>query len=150
MSVEPDTVIGSLVVKNLTENACFESFEDLVRQLPDWFAVSIPANITNVTISNAQPADADKDNLWIRMSNSGVVIGFYVYSEGKWVQLTPVPKGIFRVYGDSRVVPAGYLLADADNPFLSTEQATAIVATWHRDPTDTFYDIFDVTQNIQA
>lgn len=139
------TVNGALKINNLPDLACFQSFEDLLKALPTFLTVEVPSTITNVIISNVQPQDNQRDAIWFRRSNSGEFIGIYLYSSGTWRLVFPSPNALIRMYGDSRDVPEGYILADETNPNLTANQASFIKSSWLKDPTDTWYVIFDVT-----
>ncbi len=143
MSSEIGSEEASLVITNLPDTACFTTFGDLLRALPDFLKVVIPTNITNVVVSKTQPLDTQRDNVWFRFSNGGVFMGIYLFSEGTWRQFFPAPNAIYQVAGDSRDPPAGYILA-SDANFLSSTQIAHLQAFWLLDPTGNFYTLFDV------
>lgn len=145
MPSNPDSVLAPLKLQGLPDLACFKCFEDLLQALPSYLFAEIPITITNIVFSSTQPLDTQRDYIWFRRDNSGGFLGIYLYVGGQWQQIYPTPNGIFRMYGDSRDIPPGYLLADADNPNLTAAMATHLETQWLLDPTLTYYVIFDVT-----
>lgn len=144
MSVDDSSVQADIQIKGLPDLACFTSFGQLLRDLPNYLQVNIPTNITNVIVSNTQPAESQRNTVWFRMSNGGVFIGIYLFSEGTWRQFFPVPDAVYRVAGgDSRNPPAGYILTD-DAGNLTQAEKDHLKASWLLDPTGGFYVIFDV------
>lgn len=146
-TTENDVILGALKLLGKLDCNCFTNWQDFVKSIPSMFAVEIPANITNVTISYDMPDDDQHDNLWIRLDAAGSFVGLYVYAVGDWQQIWPVPQGIFRVYGDSRSISPGYMLADATNPHLTAAQVAILQTTWApaTDGTPGVWSIFDVT-----
>lgn len=137
------TVLGALKLTGLIDNLeCYTSIQQLLRDFPKLFSVEVPSSITNVIVSNQQPTATQRDAVWFRRSNGGVFIGIYLFSEGTWRQFFPVPKTLYRLYGDSREPPFGYILA-SDSAALTSEQVAFLETQWHRDPTDTYWDIYD-------
>lgn len=145
MPLSGDVIKGALVITDLPDGQCFESFEALLRALPTFLGIQLPTSITNVIISNIQPSDDQRNSLWIRQSNDGGVLGIYVFAAGAWRQLTPVPQGVFWMYGNSTQVPTGYILVDDDNPHFTSLEVDAIQLQFVRDPTDSFFTYFAVT-----
>lgn len=145
MSGESDVIRGAIKLDSLVSGCCFTSWEDFVKAIPTLFSVEVPATITNVVISNLQPGSSLRDNLWIRLDNSGSFMGLFIYTGGLWQQIFPTPQGIFKMYGDSRVIPSGYLLADTSNPHLTAGEAAALMASWVLHGSGLYYTIFDVT-----
>lgn len=145
MSNDSITVRGALKINNIPELACFTTFVDLLKALPDYFSVEVPKTITNVVVSNAQPSDSELGNLWVRTDNAGVIIGLYVFSSGAWVQVSPAPNEIIRMFGNSTNVPAGYRLIATGHPSFTGAEITAIQASWYPTPPQAVYTIFDVT-----
>lgn len=123
---------------------CFTTFKEFVAAIPSMFGVDVPNTITNVVVSNIQPTDTQRTAVWFRMSNGGSFIGIYLFTEGAWRQVFPVEGQGYRIFGgDSRDPPFGYIPADQAS-FLSAAEKTFIRQQWFRDPTDTFYTIYDV------
>lgn len=143
MSVPSDVVKGDLVVTNLPDLACFSTFAEFLAALPDFVSVEIPNSVTNVVVSNVQPTDSQTSYLWIRLTNSGAFLGLFVFSNGLWRQIYPVPNQLFRVYGLSNDIPDGFQLA-TDSTALSSAQKTFLQGTWHLSPDTVNYDIFDI------
>lgn len=145
MSTSEDLVYGTLQPIGTPDTYCFESAQQFYESIAKNFKPAFSRSITNVVISNVEPTDEERQSLWIRLSNGGQYIGEYIFSGSTWKQISPVPNGVFRMYGDSRNIPTGYALADENNPQLTAAQGTFLKGTWHLDPTGTYYDIFDVT-----
>jgi len=144
MSDESNSVEASVQITGLPDGTCFESFGELLQALPQYLQVLIPNNITNVIVSNTQPNATQRDYVWFRKSNGGVFIGIYLFSDGTWRQLFPVPGQIYRIAGgDSRDPPAGFILTD-DAGNLTQAEKDHLKTSWLFDPTNTFYVIFDV------
>lgn len=138
------TVKGALKLLTNPDLECFTSFKEFVTQIPKLFGVEIPGTITNVIISNIEPNDTQRDSVWFRKSNGGTFLGIYLYSDGAWRQFFPVPRQVYRIAGgDSREVPEGFILTD-DAGYLTVAEKDHLRLDWLRDPTDTYYVIFDV------
>ena len=145
MSNTSDVIRGAIKLDSFIQGRCFTSWEDFIKQLPTLLAIELPPDITNITIGNQQPTDDQRDNLWIRKDNSGSFLGFYLYAQGAWQQIFPVPNEIFLIYGDSRAVPAGYQLA-SNSSQLTVNQVTVLKKLWHLGGTSPdWYDMFHVT-----
>lgn len=141
------TVRGAVKIDNLPDLACFTSFKDFLKELPNLLTLELPVTISNVIVSNIQPTDALRSSVWFRMSNSGSFIGIYLYSGGAWRQIFPIPEPVVQVFwvaGDSRDIPVGFELVDAGNPNFTASQRTHIMAQYLSDPTNTFYEYFAV------
>jgi len=105
------TVPGSLVLTNIPDNQCFSEgsdFTDLLKALTQYLGVSIPTSITNVVVSVSEPTDSQTSSLWIRINNAGKVLGFYGFSDGRWVpfseQIGPDMRGAVALVGGSATV----------------------------------------------
>jgi hypothetical protein len=120
MPTGTETIRGVLKLDNFMEGKCFTSWSDFVQAMPSMFSVEVPNDITNVTLGIQQPSDSERDHLWIRTDNSGAFSGLYIYSQGAWQIIYPVPKQLFFMWGDSRNIPAGYTLASVDPNIDST------------------------------
>ncbi len=106
-------VNGALVAVGNPDFACFTDFASLWKAIPQFFAVSIPSNITNVIVSNVQPTSSQTSYIWFRMSNGGQFIGVYLYSGGTWKQIFPAPGQItWTTYGTAATPPPGYITTD--------------------------------------
>lgn len=145
MSQQSTTVAVPVQSLGIPQNACFTNFQELLSLLQQYLVVQVPRSISNVIISNTQPTSAERNSLWVRENNGGQFIGIYVYDGTTWRQVLPTPNGIFKMYGDSRSIPEGFLLADASNPHISADMAMALELGWVRDNTDTYWEMFDVT-----
>lgn len=137
----PTNVLNGFVkVVGLPENECFVTFSDLLKSLEQYLAIEIPIdNLSNVVISVQQPNDADKGKLWLRRASSGQFIGFYIYSGGVWVQISPAPNQVTWFYGDSREVSKGYRLIDSTSGIFTSSQFAEFVKQYISDPTNTYY-----------
>lgn len=138
--------MGALKLTGLIDNLdCYTSIQQLLRDFPKLFDVELPAGISNVIVSNQEPTATQRSAVWFRMSNGGTFIGIYLFSSGAWRQFFPVPQTLYRIYGDSREPPFGYILA-SDSAALTSEQIDFLELQWHRHSSDDYWDIFDVVQ----
>lgn len=142
-----DVVDIPLKVLNLPDLLCVKNITDLVQQLPNFLVGQAPTSITNVVVSNVQPLDTQRDSVWFRKDNAGNFIGIYVYSNGTWQQMYPVPGQMFRMYrnpDDPVTIPVGYTRFDLA-PGIDPTLYTFVIATWMPDPVLVGeYLIFDV------
>lgn len=123
--------VGALQLKTIPELPCFQSFEELLRAIPELYSIIVPDSITNVIVSNVEPNSDQTTALWIRLSNDGTFIGVYVYTQGQFVQIWPVPNEVIWLYGDSEVPPTGYVNTDnAPAGTLSTGLKASLKAAW--------------------
>lgn len=144
MSGNSDVIMGALKLLGKIDCECFTGIPDLLKKIPNLYAVEIPPDITNVILSNTMPDDDQHDCVWFRLNSAGSFVGIFIYQAGDWQQVYPVPQAIFRMYGDSRAVPPGFLLVDSTNPHFTAGEVAAIQATWY--PLGgTYFTIFDVT-----
>lgn len=137
----PDVVDIPLKVINLPDLLCVKSLTDLVQQLPTLLVGQAPTSITNVVVSNIQPLDTQRDTVWFRKDNAGNFLGIYVYSNGTWQQMYPVPGERFMLYRNSTdptTIPPGYTRFD-DVPGIEAAVVTAEVATWTPDASNPGY-----------
>lgn len=129
-----DVVNAPIVLLGLPDLLCVKSVQDLVQQLPNFLVAAIPTSITNVIIGAAEPLDTQRSSFWIRTSNSGGFIGFYLFTGGSWQQIFPVPNGIqavFRNSGDSIAPPPGYTRLDNLSPLImDPATVAALQTTW--------------------
>ncbi len=124
-------VIGELVLKTLPELQCYKNFTEFLKDLPNLYAVNVPATVTNVIVSPSQPTSSQTTSVWIRTSTDATILGLYVFSGGKWVQIAPAPNQIIWMYGDSENPPVGYKTTDAiSGAQISTGLATSLKALW--------------------
>lgn len=138
----PILVRNALKINNLPELACFESFEELLKALPDFYSVEIPDTITNVIISTTEPdVSTDSQSLWIKYDTSGSFVGLFLFTGGAWNMVFPAPNEVFWLYGDSTNVPPGYINTD-DAPGLTTDLKNYLKSLWHQDPTTLIFDYY--------
>lgn len=146
-TTDNDVILGALKLVGKLDCMCFTSWLDFVKKLPTIFAVEVPSSITNVIVSTQQPDDDQQDNIWFKLDNSGSFSGIFAYAMSDWRQIFPPPNALIRMFGNSTLVPDGYLLVDSSNPHFTAAQVTAIQSTWYPAPATAplFYTIFDVT-----
>lgn len=111
----PDVVDIPIKVISLPDLLCVNSLTDFLKMLPDLIVGQAPTSITNVVIGNQQPLDSQRDTIWVRKDNAGNFIGIYVYSNGTWQQMFPLPGQIFphwRATTDPTDDPVGYTRID--------------------------------------
>lgn len=142
----PNVVRGELVVENIPENACFTSFVELLKALPNYLGVEIPDTITNVIVSNIQPSSSQTTSVWFRLSNAGSFLGIYVFSQGAWHNIYPINDGnqfqIETFVSIDGTVPTGWTKVITGNTTLPPAVVTALVARDVLDPTATFAQMF--------
>lgn len=143
----PENLVkGQLVVQGIPENACFTSFVDLLKSLPTYLGVQVPASITNVIVSNVQPTSSQTTSIWFRMSNAGSFIGIYVFSQGVWHNIYPINDGnqfqIATFVSLDGSVPDGWTKIKTGDPLLPASLVAGIVADDIMDPTNTFEQRF--------
>lgn len=145
MSKESNIVSAPLAVRGDPSTACFTNIGEFIEALPQFLVAQIPTSITNVIISNIQPLDSERNTVWFRLNNAGSFIGIYVFSDGTWIQMFPPPQGLFDMYGDSRDVPKGYVLADENNTALPPGLGLYLKSFWKLAPSTDFYEYFQTT-----
>lgn len=114
---------GKLTVLGLPDLECYESLKALLLDLPNILGVLIPESVTNVIVSNIQPTSGQRTSLWYRLSNGGTFIGLYIFSNGIWTQIVPVPGQVTFIHGDSANPPEGYILTDTWGAITNAEKA---------------------------
>lgn len=141
-----DVVQSALKLIGLPDRKCFTSLADLLKLIPELYAVEIPTGITNVSIGNAYPPASEQNNLWVRTDSVGSFVGFYIFATGQWRQIYPLPDQIFLIVGDSRSLPPGYTLASSDVR-LTAQQVANLKKIWTIGGTTpaTWYSVFHVT-----
>lgn len=145
-SVDNTITIAGVKVKGVPEYACLTSMGDWLKLLEQHLQVEIPGSVSNVVVSNQQPAENERNKVWFRVDNSGSFVGIYVYSLGKWRKIIPVDGQVSWIKGDSRAVPDGYLLVDADNPNFTAAEANVLKSQYILEPlAGAFYTYFAVT-----
>lgn len=145
MTIGVDVIRGILKLDNFMEGKCFTSWADFIAAMPSMFSVEVPTDVTNVKLGTDQPSDSERDNLWIKINGAGSFVGIFIYAQGTWQQIYPVPQEIFFMYGDSRNVPAGYRLV-SDDPNISDIQVVNMQKIWTTGGTSpTWYTTFHVT-----
>jgi hypothetical protein len=125
-------VAGTLVVQGVPENACFTTFIDLIKALPTYLGVQIPASVTNVIVGNVQPSSSQTTNVWFRLSNAGSFMGIYVFSQGAWHNIYPINDGnqfqIQQFVSLDGTVPIGWTKIKTGNALLPAALVADIVA----------------------
>lgn len=134
MPQSSDVVNAPIAVLNLPDLLCVKDLREFLSVLPNYLVALIPTSVTNVIISPSQPLEGERSSLWIRLSNSGGFLGFYVFTGGQWTAIFPVPNSviaIFRNPGDPTTPPAGYTrLDDLSGVVMDPTIVTAREATW--------------------
>lgn len=147
-ATDSDVILGALKLVGKADCQCFTGIPDFLKAFPKLFAVEIPASITNVIVSVDQPDDSQLDCVWFRLSPSGSFSGIFIYATGDWQQIWPVPNAVFKMYGDSRSIPAGYALVDANNPHFTAGQIAAmraVTGNWIQTVDLAAWAVFEVT-----
>lgn len=131
---------GAVTMTNLPDITCFSSFTELLQSLTGYLGVEIPVDdISNVVISNQQPGIADINKLWVRRANSGQMLGIYVFTNGKWIALTPAANQVFWFYGDSRTTQPGYKLIESNSGIFTAPEYALLEQQYIRDPSNTYF-----------
>ncbi len=116
----------------LPDELCFEgTFADAMQQIISKLRVIVPDTITNVVVSNQEPTDSQRNYVWFRLDNSGSFIGVFIYSQGNWQQVFPVPNALSWIYGSSDTPPVGYIAANDAAAPLTTGEKAALEALWY-------------------
>ena len=145
MVMNVDVIQSVLKLVQMPERQCFTSWQDLLRKIPELYAVEIPSGITNVSIGNAYPSSSETDHLWIQTDNSGNFIGLNIFVTGAWRQIYPLLDQLFLIVGDSRVPPSGYTVADSD-PRIDDAMLNNLQKIWTLGgTTPIWYTVFHVT-----
>lgn len=120
---------GAIKVEGIPDSACFTTFSELLKSLGTFLTVEIPnQTFSNIVISNAQPGAADRDKIWWRLSDAGVFIGIFFYSNGVWEQVFPPPQTIFWLYGSSDTPPAGFQYLGSGQTIFSAPDYAQLIA----------------------
>lgn len=115
----------------LPQDFCFENVTQLISAISQYFKAVIPNDITNVIVSQSQPTSTQRMNMWVRLSASGTFIGIYFFNGTTWVQVLPIPNGVFWMHGDSTDVPEGFQLVDTGNPNFTAPEITHIKSFYY-------------------
>ena len=128
MSIQ-SIIKGAIKVQGVPESACFQNFAQLLNALGTYLSVEIANQaFSNVVISVAQPGQADRDKMWVRLNPAGQFIGFYFYFNNIWNQVYPVPGEIFWLIGDSANPPAGFAFFDNSDGTMTGPDYTELIA----------------------
>lgn len=125
---------GAIKVQGVPQSACFKNFADLLNALGTYLTVEILNQaFSNLVISNQQPGQADRDKVWWRIANSGGFVGIYFFENGEWVQVYPIPGGIYWIgpspdHPDSSSPPEGWKLLEFTDGLFSLADYNHIIA----------------------
>lgn len=137
------TVTGSIKFVDVPNDFCLTTIIDLIQFIQKNGKVEFDASaITNVVVSTDQPTDTSV--IWFAISNSGNFIGVKVFVQSQWVNVFPAPSSLYRMYGNSTNIPDGYTLITSTTSGFTAGMVSFLQTQWLRDPTDTFWQIFDV------
>ena len=139
-------ITGAIKTINVPDDMTLTTVRDLVLQLSQLLAVEFDVSkLTNVVVSNDEPSQADKDVIWFKVDNSGNFAGVYVYVQSAWTQMFPCPQSLYKVYGDSRQLPAGYALVSNTLSGFTAAMVAKLQEEWLLIPgTTDAYSIFHV------
>lgn len=87
VNVISQSVLGALKSTGVPQNACYESFAQLLKDLPNWLTVEVPATISNVVVSVTEPGEDSKGKVWYRISGTGAFVAQYLFFNGSWKRL---------------------------------------------------------------
>lgn len=136
-------ITGAVKLLNLPDVMCAGSVQEMLSLLAQNLAIELSDNLTNVTVSVAEPPEGSRDDIWFRRGAGGSFVGIYVFSGGAWVQMFPAPNGIFKHYGNSNTPPAGYELITTSTPGFTAADVARLQGGWQKDPTNTFWTIYE-------
>jgi hypothetical protein len=137
------TITGAIKFVDVPNDFCISNITDLIKFIQKTGKIEFNASqVTNVSVSVDQPADTT--TIWFKLSPSGNFVGVFIYIQSAWRQMFPVPNGVYRMYGDSTDIPAGYALITNTTPGFTAAMVTHLQGQWLQDPTLSFYVIFDV------
>lgn len=145
MPVPSDVVKGKLVLTGLPDLFCYKDVREMIASLPQLLGVEVSASVTNVIVSNVQPTSSNTTSLWVRISNSGGFMGFYVFSAGAWQSIYPIFDEVhaqiqwFSSFDGS--VPAGWTKITVTTTEIPASLVPALMAQYVLDPTSSF-DIY--------
>lgn len=138
-------ITGAVKIKNLPTDFAITDVISLVKFIEAQAAVQFNASqITNLVISVDAPDATNRNTVWWRLNNAGSFVGLFTYIGSAWVQAFPVPSGVFKIYGNSGNIPTGYVLVSESIPGFTAAMVNKLKEGWQRDPTDSFWIIFDV------
>lgn len=137
------TITGVIKFVNVPNDFCLTDITALIKFIQKNGRIEFDAaNVTNVVVSQDQPADTSV--VWFAISDSGNFIALRVYVQSQWVNVFPAPSSVYRMYGNSSSIPNGYILITNTTPGFTAAMVAHLEGQWLRDPTDTFWQIFDV------
>lgn len=139
-------ITGAIKFVDVPNDFCLTNITDLIKFIQKFGKIEFDASqVTNVVVSVDQPEIIQGLNIiWFKISNSGNFIGVFVYVNSQWLQMFPVPAGIYRISGDSNNPPPGYTLITSTTPGFTAAMVNHLESQWLRDPTDSYWVIFDV------
>lgn len=126
--------LADLKLVGLPQGYCFESIEQLLKTIEEYFKAVVPGTVTNVVVGPNEPLSTQRTFLWVRQSNSGTFSGFYVFNGTNWVQIYPVPGisgnagQLFRINGDSANPPSGFEPLSASTAGFNAGDVAALLA----------------------
>lgn len=141
MIITKDVLLGQIKITGLPEGLCLTTFSDLIKALPGFLSVEVPDSISNVTVSQSQPNDDQRDNLWIRVGASHGFIGMYVYSAGDWQNIYPGNAGIYW-FDDERIVRPGWEYILDGNPNFTTSEIAQYKQRYIKSDDQSHYVLF--------
>lgn len=138
-------VTGAIKVLDIPDDVCISTARNLVLSLERLLGIEFDASmVTNVYVSTTEPEETDR-TIWYKLDNSGNFVGVYVFVQGQWLVMFPVPGQLFRIVGSSDSIPPGYALADENIDYITDLMAAFIKTTWYEDPGDPgTYLVFDI------
>lgn len=147
MSRNPGNVeLAPIRITGLPEELCFTTVAEFIAFLKsNSFAEISTETITNVHVGNVQPNSTQRTDAWFFLSNSGKFVGIFMFDGSTWKQVLPAPKEVFWMYGDSTVLPEGFILVDSTNPNFSAPSVTHIQSYFFPVPPQAVYTYFAVT-----
>jgi hypothetical protein len=144
-----DVLKGSLVLQEVPERVCIESWRDLIEIIPQLIGVEIPNEVSGLVVGPNPPGEDDINKLWLRRDNSGNVEGLYAFQNGSWqIIYNIINEGgnqeIRWIVGNSANAISGWEVITADDPILPAAVAQKIVAEYVPSGTPGVFNYFAV------
>lgn len=133
MPIKREKVRGELEIKRIPKDFCWGTPTEFVKALQEIYGVDLFVNAGNdfVVIGHQVPAPGDKGRLWIRLSRSGIFQGFFAFQDGKWQRIFNYRVDrVLWMHGDSREIPEGFQLIDANSGQIDPDARDHIVGQY--------------------
>lgn len=140
MSRLREKITAKLQLLSIPPGACFTTVGELLELIRDVFTVELSAGVNNdfVVIGHQTPGEDDKNKLWIRKQRNGSFQGYYLFVSNAWQRVFNRRNDeVIWMHGDSREIPEGFELIDANIGGITSDVVGHIVDQYLRDTTVT-------------